>query len=63
MTCSTRLGLGKGFEVHREFYAHLRQSKECDEGSAAFSERRKPEFSQEFYDANTKPPGVPDPVK
>jgi len=56
-------GWEKGFEVHRDFYAHLRQSKDYDEGSAAFSERRKPEFSQEFYDAKTKPPGVPDPVK
>ena len=62
--CSTSIqGWEKGFEVHREFYAHLRQSKDYDEGSAAFSERRKPEFSQEFYDAKTKPPGVPDPVK
>ena len=26
-------------------YAHLRNSKDYDEGSAAFSERRKPEFS------------------
>jgi enoyl-CoA hydratase/carnithine racemase len=56
-------GWEKGFEVHREFYAHLRQSKDYDEGSAAFSERRKPEFSQEYYDGKTKPPGVPDPVK
>src|SRR5206468_625804 len=52
-------GWEKGFEVHREFYAHLRQSKDYDEGSAAFAERRKPEFSQEYYDKKTKPPGVP----
>ena len=52
-------GWEKGFEVHREFYAHLRQSKDYDEGSAAFSERRKPEFTQEYYDGKTKPPGVP----
>ena len=52
-------GWEKGFEVHREFYAHLRQSKDYDEGSAAFSQRRKPEFTQEFYDGKTKPPGVP----
>jgi enoyl-CoA hydratase/carnithine racemase len=38
------LGWEKGFEVHREYYQHLRQSKDYDEGSAAFSERRKPEF-------------------
>ncbi len=38
-------GWEKAFEVHREFYAHLRSSKDYDEGSAAFSERRKPEFS------------------
>jgi enoyl-CoA hydratase/carnithine racemase len=29
-------GYEKGFEVHREYYAHLRQSKDYDEGSAAF---------------------------
>src|SRR5262244_1959529 len=52
-------GWEKGFEVHREFYAHLRQSKDYDEGSAAFSQRRKPEFTQEYYDGKTKPPGVP----
>jgi hypothetical protein len=46
-------GYEKGFEVHREYYAHLRQSKDYDEGSAAFSERRKPEFSQEYYDQKT----------
>jgi enoyl-CoA hydratase/carnithine racemase len=51
-------GWEKGFEVHREFYAHLRQSKDYDEGSAAFAERRKPEFTQEYYDGKTKPPGV-----
>jgi hypothetical protein len=53
-------GWEKAFEVHREFYAHLRQSKDYDEGSAAFSERRKPEFSQEYYDKETKLPGVPE---
>jgi len=52
-------GWEKGFEVHREFYAHLRSSKDYDEGSAAFSERRKLEFSQEYYDEKTKLPGVP----
>ena len=49
----------KGFEVHREYYQHLRQSKDYDEGSAAFSQRRKPEFTQEYYDKKNKPPGVP----
>jgi enoyl-CoA hydratase/carnithine racemase len=53
-------GYEKGFEVHREYYAHLRQSKDYDEGSAAFTERRKPEFGQEYYDNNTKLPGVPE---
>ncbi|MDH3446457.1 MAG: hypothetical protein OEN50_21235, partial [Deltaproteobacteria bacterium] len=56
-------GWEKAFDIHREFYAHLRQSKDYDEGSAAFSERRKPEFSKEYYDEKTRPPGVPDPVK
>ena len=51
-------GWEKGFEVHREYYQHLRQSKDYDEGSAAFAERRKPEFKQEYYDGKTKPPGV-----
>ena len=49
--------------TNREFYAHLRSSKDYDEGSAAFSERRKPEFSQEYYDEKTKLPGVPIPAK
>ena len=52
-------GWEKGFEIHREMYAHLRNSKDYDEGSAAFSERRKPEFSQEYYNEKTKLPGVP----
>src|SRR5260370_41854239 len=56
-------GWEKGFDVHKDFYAHPRQSKDYDEGSAAFSERRKPDFSKEYYDGKTKPPGVPDPVK
>ena len=49
--------------MHREFYAHLRNSKDYDEGSAAFAERRKPEFSAEYYNEKTKLPGVPDPIK
>jgi enoyl-CoA hydratase/carnithine racemase len=56
-------GWEKAFEIHREYYAHLRQSKDYDEGSAAFAQRRKPEFTQQYYDEKTKPPGVPDPVK
>ncbi len=47
----------------REYYAHLRQSKAYDEGSAAFAQRRKPEYSKEYYDEKTRPAGVPDPVK
>jgi hypothetical protein len=49
----------EAFKVHREYYAHLRQSKDYDEGSAAFSEKRKPEFSGSYYDKKDKPPGVP----
>jgi enoyl-CoA hydratase/carnithine racemase len=56
-------GWEKAFEIHRQYYAHLRQSKDYDEGSAAFSQRRKPEFSQEYYDEKTRPEGVPNPTK
>ena len=35
------------------------ESKDYDEESAAFAERRKPEFQQQYYDGKTKPPGVP----
>jgi enoyl-CoA hydratase/carnithine racemase len=49
----------EAFKVHREYYAHLRQSKDYDEGSAAFSEKRKPEFTATYYDKKDKPPGVP----
>jgi enoyl-CoA hydratase/carnithine racemase len=56
-------GWEKAFDIHRQYYAHLRQAKDYDEGSAAFAERRKPEFSQEYYDEKTRPAGVPDPVK
>jgi len=35
------------------------EGKNYDEGSAAFVERRKPEFTQQYYDGKTKPPGVP----
>lgn len=52
-------GWEQGFEVHREYYQHLRQSKDYDEGSAAFTERRKPEFSGAYYEKKDKPPGVP----
>jgi len=54
--------LGKGFEIHREFYAHLRQSKDYDEGSAAFAARRKPEFEQEYYDGLSKSRACPKPL-
>ena len=52
-------GWQEGFNVHREFYSHLRQSKDYDEGSAAFSEKRQPDFSATYYDKKNKPPGVP----
>ena len=52
-------GWDQGYKVHRDYYAHLRQSKDYDEGSAAFSERRKPEFTAAYYDKKNKPPGVP----
>ena len=52
-------GWEEGFKLHREYYAHLRQSKDYDEGSAAFSDKRKPEFSASYYNKGNKPPGVP----
>lgn len=52
-------GWEEGFKLHREYYAHLRQSKDYDEGSAAFAEKRKPEFSAAYYEKKDKPPGVP----
>lgn len=51
-------GWGKAFEIHREFYAHLRDSKAYDEGSAAFAQRRKPQFDTEYYDEKSRPVGV-----
>jgi len=51
-------GWEEGFKLHREFYTHLRQSKDYDEGSSAFSDKRKPEFSGSYYDKSNKPPGV-----
>lgn len=52
-------GWQKGYDLHREYYAHLRQSKDYDEGSAAFAEKRKPEFTASYYQKNNKPRGVP----
>jgi len=52
-------GWEKGFEIHRQYYAHLRDSKAYDEGSAAFAQRRKPQYDQEYYDEKTRPSGVP----
>ena len=51
-------GWEEGFKQHEEFYAHLRQSKDYDEGSAAFAEKRKPDFSASYYDKKNKPSGV-----
>jgi len=39
------------------------ESNDYDEGSTAFAERPKPEFSQEYYNEKSKLPGVPDPIK
>ncbi len=51
-------GWGEGYKLHGEYYQHLRQSKDYDEGSAAFTEKRKPEFNATYYTKKDKPPGV-----
>ena len=51
-------GWQAAYNLHGLYYNHLRQSKDYDEGSAAFAEKRKPQFSGEFYKAEEKPPGV-----
>lgn len=51
-------GWQAAYNLHGQYYYHLRQSKDYDEGSAAFAEKRKPQFSGEFYKAEDKPPGV-----
>ncbi len=51
-------GWQAAYDLHGLYYYHLRQSKDYDEGSAAFAEKRRPQFSGEFYQADEKPPGV-----
>lgn len=51
-------GWAASFALHGLYYSHLRQSKDYDEGSAAFVERRSPQFSGDYYNAGEKPPGV-----
>ena len=51
-------GWQAAYDLHGLYYYHLRQSKDYDEGSAAFSEKRRPQFSGEYYQAGEKPPGV-----
>ena len=45
--------------LHGLYYYHLRQSKDYDEGTASFVEKRKPQFTSEFYKMDDKPAGVP----
>lgn len=52
-------GWQAAYDLHALYYYHLRQSKDYDEGSAAFAEKRRPQFSGEYYTAGDKPPGVP----
>lgn len=51
-------GWGPSFALHRLYYYHLRQSKDYDEGSAAFVQKRRPQYSSEYYKAGDKPPGA-----
>ncbi len=37
-------GWGASFAMHSLYYGHLRSTKDYDEGSAAFTEKRDPEF-------------------
>ena len=52
-------GWEEGYKAHGEYYAHLRQSKDYDEGSAAFAEKRAPDFAGTYYEQGDKPSGVP----
>ena len=51
-------GWDTGFAMHGMYYYHLRQSKDYDEGTNAFVERRNPQFSGGYYKTGEKPPGV-----
>ena len=54
-------GWEEGNKLHGEFYAHLRQSKNYDEGTAAFVEKRRPDFSDAYYSDTDRLPGIPKP--
>ena len=43
---SYETGLGAGFEIEGHAYEKLRQTEDYKEGIAAFSEKRKPKFSE-----------------
>ena len=51
-------GWQSSFAMHGLYYYHLRQSKDYDEGTAAFIQKRRPDYSGEFYKVGDKPPGV-----
>lgn len=52
-------GWQAAYNLHGLYYYHLRQSKDYDEGSAAFAEKRRPQFTGEMYKMGEKPAGVP----
>ena len=46
--------LSQAETIESVYYARIRQSPDYDEGSAAFVERRRPDFSGETTGANPK---------
>ena len=51
-------GWAASYDLHGLYYYHLRQSRDYDEGSAAFVQKRRPQFSGDYYQMGDKPPGV-----
>ena len=48
-------------KLHGQYYSRLRQSKNYDEGTASFVEKRKPSYSDTMYTDQDRPSGVPAP--